>query len=233
MRRVFEHIQSVDDMSRLDEGMFREFVANMFHDYGYMVSAASGPRDYGADLVMSKDDQRVAVQARQHEGAAGVDDVRDAHFAKHYYGADEAWVVSASGFTSEAVRTADDLDVHLVTGAGVLRLVGECTFDEPEAPKEPVSVSEEPELEEPEPEEPEPEALDEPDLSDEVELVEDSEPSGEPPDEATPENDVPFSGMFDGPAHELRALKFDTNRYGDPPGLLWGFFSWSTAVCRV
>ena len=236
MRLKFEQIQTIEDMLRLDEGVFREFVANMFHDYGDMGSAASGPRDYGADLVMTRDDQRVAVQARQNEGAAGVDDVRDAHFAKHYYGADEAWVVSASGFTGEAVRTADDLGVHLVTGAGVLRLVGECTFDEPETPEEPELEAKEhepqglepkePEPEEREPEEREPEepaALDEPDLSDAVEPVEDSEPSSEPPDEATPDNDVPFSGMFDGPAHELRALKFDTYRYGDPPRYSWGF----------
>jgi hypothetical protein len=119
-------------MSLLDEGVFQELVADVFRDYGYTVSVAPGPGDYGADLIIEKDDRKAVVHARKNAGSAGVDAVRDAHFAKHYYGADEAWVVSASGFTSEAVSTADGIGVHLVTGEGVQRLMEECTFEESE-----------------------------------------------------------------------------------------------------
>ncbi len=186
MRREFEHIRSVEDLLRLDEGVLRGLVANVFRDYGYVVTAASGPRSYGADVVMTKDGQKVVVQVRQYEEAAGTDDVRDAHFAKHYYGADEAWMVSARGFAEQAVVAAEEVGVHLVTGEGVLRLMEGCTFEEGEPADEPAAPEEHPST---------------------MALV----------------SFATYPEMFDGPTHELRALKFDTNRYGDPPGFLWGF----------
>lgn len=216
MRRVFEHIQSVEDLSRLDEGMFQGLVADMFHDYGYAVAAASGPRGYGADLVMTKDGQKVVVQARQHEEAAGADDVRDAHFAKHYYGADEAWVVSARGFAEQAVVAAEEAAVHLVTGAGVLRLMETCTFEEVE-PADELALPEESAVPD------EPAVLGELAVSEVPALPDELAAPEEPQSTTMLVSYATFPEMFDGPAHELRALKFDTNRYGDPPGLLWGF----------
>ena len=212
MREFFEHIRSVEDMAALGDGLYQELIADLFGDYGYAVSAAPGPGDYGADLIMEKDGQKVVVHARLYAGGAGVDAVRDAHFAKHYFGADEAWVVSASGFTSEAGSTADGIGVHLVTGEGVLRLMEECTFEEGVPVDEP-TPTDEPAADEPAADE---SAVDDP-------AADESAPIDEPSSDATLAPDAAFTGMFDGPAHELRALKFDTYRYGDPPRYSWGF----------
>lgn len=222
MRRIFEHIQSVEDLSRLDEGMFQGLVADVFRGYGYAVADASGPRSYGADLVMTKDGQKVVVQARQHEGAAGVDDVRDAHFAKHYYRADEAWVVSARGFSEQAVVAAEEAGVHLVTGEGVLRLMEGCAFEGPAMPEETalpeeLVVPEEPTVPDELPVSDEAAAPDEPPVTDEPSVLD------EPPSTTTLVSYATYPEMFDGLAHELRALKFDTYRYGDPPRYSWGF----------
>ncbi|MBQ9316569.1 MAG: hypothetical protein IJ203_07075 [Atopobiaceae bacterium] len=43
------------------------------------------------------------------------------------------------------------------------------------------------------------------------------------PSTATLMNDTVFAQMFDGPSHELRALKFDKYDFGRTPGYLTGF----------
>ena len=123
MSHFYDCIHSVEDLSRLSAASLVMLLADVFRGYGYAVDVPTWPEDYSTDFVMTKSDRRVLVQARRHTDAAGGDSVRDAQLARRYFGADEAWVVCALGFTEPAVSAAEEADVHLVTGEGVLRLI--------------------------------------------------------------------------------------------------------------
>lgn len=123
MSHFYDCIHSVEDLSRLSAASLVMLLADVFRGYGYAVDVPTWPEDYSTDFVMTKSDRRVLVQARRHTDAAGGDSVRDAQLARRYFGADEAWVVCALGFTESAISAAEEADVHLVTGEGVLRLI--------------------------------------------------------------------------------------------------------------
>lgn len=123
MSHFYDCIHSVEDLSRLSAASLVMLLADVFRGYGYAVDVPTWPEDYSTDFVMTKSDSRVLVQARRHTDAAGGDSVRDAQLARRYFGADEAWVVCALGFTESAISAAEEADVHLVTGEGVLRLI--------------------------------------------------------------------------------------------------------------
>lgn len=125
MRRIFEQIQTVEDMSLLNGVAFEEYLADVFRHSGYEVDTTSKSGDYGADLIMARDGKIIVVQAKQHAGAVGFDAVKEVHFAKDFYKADEAWVVATHGFTPQAIRAAESTGVRLISGAGIVRMISE------------------------------------------------------------------------------------------------------------
>lgn len=127
MRSLYEQIHTVEDMSLLNGVAFEEFLAEVFRDFGYDVDTTPKSGDYGADLIMAKDGRKAVVQAKQYAGAAGFEAVKEAHFAKDFYKADEAWVVATHGFTPQAVSAAKSTGVRLISGAEIARMIEETT----------------------------------------------------------------------------------------------------------
>ena len=46
---------------------FEEYLAGLFRKQGFKVELTPSTSDYGADLVLMKDGQRIAVQAKRYE----------------------------------------------------------------------------------------------------------------------------------------------------------------------
>lgn len=130
MRQLFEHIQSVEDMSLLTEDALVAYLAEAFGYCGYDVKPVSASEDLGADFIMFKIDRHIAVKAVQRADLAGVDVVKEAHFAKDFYHTEEAWVVSPRGFTEQAKNVAKTTGVRLVEGEVVLQLIE--SYSDPE-----------------------------------------------------------------------------------------------------
>lgn len=57
---------------------FEEFLAGLFRAQGYAVELTPATGDYGADLILSKDGRRIAVQAKRYAGSVGVAAVQEA-----------------------------------------------------------------------------------------------------------------------------------------------------------
>ena len=124
MRQINRQIQSVEDMVRLSGIAFEGFLADAFRDAGYAVDATLSSSDYGANFILARDGRKVVVRASQSAGAVGLDAVREAHFAKDYYKADEAWVIALHGFTPQVTSAAQSTGVRLVSGEEIMRMVG-------------------------------------------------------------------------------------------------------------
>ncbi len=94
---------AIDEMSGID---FEEFLEILFRKKGYNVKTTATTGDYGADLILSRYNRVIVVQAKRYSGSIGVKAVQEVIGAKGYYKADNGMVVTNSYFTPNAVNLA-------------------------------------------------------------------------------------------------------------------------------
>lgn len=132
----FRQLKNSDDLSILKGLAFEEYLKQLFGELGYEVDKTPASGDFGADLVMSKNGKRIVVQAKQYAGQVGFDAVKEIHFARTYYQADEALVITTSGFTQQAVSAASASGITLIDGAELTNLISRAlTTPAPEFPR--------------------------------------------------------------------------------------------------
>ena len=81
--------------------------------------------DYGADLILLKDGQRIAVQAKRYVGSVGVAAVQEALSGQAYYQCDTAWVVTTGAFTTNALELAKKSGVKLIGRSDIGNLMAQ------------------------------------------------------------------------------------------------------------
>lgn len=91
---------------------FERAVAELFELLGYEVELIGG-FDKGADLVITKDGERTAVQAKRHSGSVGIDAVRQLIDGMKSYECTRGLVVTNSFFTEQAIECAERWEVDL------------------------------------------------------------------------------------------------------------------------
>lgn len=92
---------------------FEEFLKAHFQSLGYRVTLTQASHDYGADLILSRNGEKTAVQAKKYSDKVGIKAVQEISGAVGYYGADKAMVITNSYFTSSAVQLAKSNAVEL------------------------------------------------------------------------------------------------------------------------
>jgi restriction endonuclease Mrr len=114
---LYQKESALEYMCSMDGREFERFLANYFRTQGYGVTETPVSADQGADLLLYKDERRIAVQAKQWEGSVGNKAVHEAHVGRTFYHTYEAWVITtSSGFTKAAVDAARNLGVRLIGG---------------------------------------------------------------------------------------------------------------------
>ena len=103
----------IADVDRMDGTTFEVFLTTLFRRLGYGVEHTGRRGDYGADLVVTKDGQRIAVQAKRWTKTIGVKAVQEAVASKGIYKCSEALVVANRAFTGQARTLARANDVTL------------------------------------------------------------------------------------------------------------------------
>lgn len=116
MDAKYSALKSVDDISILKGQSFEDFLCSVFSDLGYSVELTPSSGDYGADLILARDEKKVVVQAKQYSKPVGFDAIKEAHFARTFYSATDAWVIATHGFTQQAISAADATDIRLIDG---------------------------------------------------------------------------------------------------------------------
>ena len=113
-------ITQIDSLSGIE---FEQMLVELFQKMGYKVSLTPKSKDYGADLVLVKNKQKVVVQAKCYSHTVGIKAVQEAIGAKTYYGATHAVVVSNNNFSKEAESLALESNVGLLARDELLELV--------------------------------------------------------------------------------------------------------------
>jgi HJR/Mrr/RecB family endonuclease len=105
----------VDELKKLSGTEFEDYLAVLFKSHGYQVETTPLTGDYGADLILNKDRQRIAVQAKCYTGSVGVSAVQEALSGMAYYQCHSAGVVTTGNYTANAVELARQSRVRLLS----------------------------------------------------------------------------------------------------------------------
>jgi hypothetical protein len=100
---------------RLDGTMFEKELAGLFQARGYEVQRTGRAGDKGVDLRFHAVGRTIVVQCKAHKSRVSPAAVRDLYGTLQHHGADEAWLVTATGFTPGAKRFAVGKRLRLLT----------------------------------------------------------------------------------------------------------------------
>lgn len=80
---------------------FEDFISQLFKDNGYNVEQTSYSGDFGADLILEKNEERIAVQVKRYakDNKVGVKDVNQIIGAKVFYKCNKARIITTSSFS--------------------------------------------------------------------------------------------------------------------------------------
>jgi restriction system protein len=113
----------IEEIDTMDGIQFEYYLKELYLSRGYAAEVTSASGDYGADLLLTKDGNKVVVQAKRHSKDVGIKAVQEVIGAKSYYAADDAWVVSNRFFTKAAKELAQKSKVTLVDREQLIDLI--------------------------------------------------------------------------------------------------------------
>lgn len=93
---------------------FEEYLKSLFFYDDWAVEVTKKSRDYGADLILVRGQDKIVVQAKRYNKTVGSKCVAEIVGAMKHYNATEGWVVTNSHFSSQAETLAKDNQVRLI-----------------------------------------------------------------------------------------------------------------------
>ncbi|MBX4272206.1 restriction endonuclease [Clostridium estertheticum] len=103
----------VDIADKMSGEEFEKFLLVHFQKLGYKGETTPKTNDYGADLVLIKNGEKIVVQAKRWASKVGIGAVQQIVGAKMYYKATKCIVVTNNYFTPNAINLASSSSVEL------------------------------------------------------------------------------------------------------------------------
>lgn len=104
-------IFEVDEMSGIT---FENYLKSLLKMQGFAVQMTPAAGDYGADLILTKNNEKIVVQAKRYKKKVGVRAVQEIVSAKGHYQASACWVITNNYYTQQAVNLAKSNQVRLI-----------------------------------------------------------------------------------------------------------------------
>lgn len=92
---------------------FEIFLLAHFEKLGYKGKLTKESNDYGADILLKKDNESIVVQAKRYGAKVGIKAIQELVASLQYYKASRGMVVTNSYFTSNAIDLAKANNVEL------------------------------------------------------------------------------------------------------------------------
>jgi HJR/Mrr/RecB family endonuclease len=108
--------KTIEEMASLSGVDFETAVGRILLEHGWQVTATPPTGDQGADIIASKEERRVIIQAKRYSGAVGNKAVQEVVGAILFYGGTEGCVVTNSTFTPAARALAQKNNIRLIDG---------------------------------------------------------------------------------------------------------------------
>lgn len=113
----------IDEIDKMDGFQFERYLSHLFKALGYEVRLLKSVGDFGADLIISKNETKIAIQAKRYSRNVGIKAVQEAQASIAHYGATEAWVVTNSDFTEAAITLAHSNQVKLINREKLIEMI--------------------------------------------------------------------------------------------------------------
>lgn len=107
-------IYNLSQIDSLNGEEFEKLLKNIFEKQGYKVELTKRSHDYGADLVLEKNNKISIVQAKCYGKNIGIKAVQEIISAKRHYNAEEMFVATNRYFSKEAIILASEHNVKLI-----------------------------------------------------------------------------------------------------------------------
>lgn len=111
---------NIDTLSGED---FEKYIACFLSLYGYKVEFTKTTGDYGADLIVTNDEDITAIQVKRYSKPVGISAIQEVVAAKAYYNASKCAVVTNNYFTPSAVNLAKSNNVKLIDRDALLQAI--------------------------------------------------------------------------------------------------------------
>lgn len=111
------------DIDQMDGFQFEYYLEQLFKSQNYKTEVTASRGDYGADLVLQKNGQKIVVQAKRYSKPVGIKAIQEVAAAKSYYNANESWVVCNNSFTKQAINMAKSTDVKLIDREKLIEMI--------------------------------------------------------------------------------------------------------------
>lgn len=85
----------------------------LFLKSGYTVEKTPDVGDFGVDIILMKDNHKMAIQVKYSSHKVGIDAVQEVYSGGRFYDCDQFAVVGWSGYSDSAIRLAAKLGVYL------------------------------------------------------------------------------------------------------------------------
>lgn len=111
---------------------FEKHVAFIFNKLGYKTKVTKATGDGGKDIIMHKDGKKCVVEVKLYATNRKIseDKIRKLHSAKIECEADDAFFVTTSDFTKQAIKLAEKVNIMLINGHKLVSLTDRCISPE-------------------------------------------------------------------------------------------------------
>ena len=128
---IFHHMFTIERLkrsgiTRIDKMEGREFehyLKYLFRSKGYLVKVTRAAGDYGADLILLKNNKKIVLQAKRYSKNVGIEAVQQVYGSIKYYGASEAWVLTNRDYTDAAYKLANSNGVRLINREELIEMI--------------------------------------------------------------------------------------------------------------
>ncbi len=106
-------VVTIADLDMLSGVDFESFLSQLFIKLGYQTTITPASNDYGVDLIVTKNGETIAIQAKRYsEGnVVGISAIQEAIGGMNFYKTDKAMVITTSSYTQNAQNLAKESGV--------------------------------------------------------------------------------------------------------------------------
>ncbi|NBD27409.1 restriction endonuclease [Paenibacillus glycinis] len=112
----------INEIDEMDGRQFEHYLGHLLRFQGYSVEVTRSAGDYGADLVIKRNNKKIVVQAKRYSRNVGLKAVQEVQAAIAHYGASEGWVIANREYTDEAYSLARSNGIRLVNRGQLIEM---------------------------------------------------------------------------------------------------------------